>query len=54
MDEIVTRLEVLLPRLEKLVEDHEQRIRALEKRSLRLAGAIGLALVLVPILLSLF
>ncbi len=49
--EVLARLEVLLPRLERLVEDHEARIRALEQRSWRIAGALALAVVLIPIVL---
>ena len=37
------RLEALLDRLENLLDDHESRIRALEKARWKLAGALGLA-----------
>lgn len=51
--EVVARLEALLPRLERLVDDHEARIRALERRSLRLAGALALAVFVIPIAITL-
>ncbi len=50
-ENLLARLELLVERLEQVLGDHETRIRTLEKRSWKLAGAIGLFVFLVPVLL---
>lgn len=52
MEALVARLEVCVKSLEKIKADHEDRIRKLENRSAVIAGAIALAVFVIPIILS--
>lgn len=50
--EVIAKLETLVDRLDKVLTDHEARIRTLEQGKWRLAGGLGLACFLIPIILS--
>lgn len=49
---LVARLETCVERLEKIGEDHETRLRTLETKGALIAGAIALAVFIVPVLIS--